>query len=91
MPNGSTPRQREGFLLRDCQRLVNQDRNVFAACMVAMGDADAMVTGVDPQLRGHAGRRADGDRPRADTVLFGLTLLLARRSGTGAGRRHRDP
>ena len=38
--------QRSGYLLRDCQRLVNQDRNHFAACMVALGDADAMVTGV---------------------------------------------
>src|SRR5581483_4850768 len=38
--------QRRGFLIRDCQRLVNQDRNHFAACMVALGDADAMVTGV---------------------------------------------
>ncbi|MEX2615281.1 MAG: NADP-dependent malic enzyme [Alphaproteobacteria bacterium] len=37
--------QREGLLYRDCQRLVNLDRNVFAACMVACGDADAMVTG----------------------------------------------
>ncbi len=38
--------QRHGFLVRDCQRLINQDRNHFAACMVALGDADAMVTGV---------------------------------------------
>ncbi len=38
--------QRKGFLFRDCQRLVNQDRNVFAACMVAQGHADAMVTGL---------------------------------------------
>jgi malate dehydrogenase (oxaloacetate-decarboxylating)(NADP+) len=38
--------QRSGYLLRDCQRLVNNDRNVFAACMVAMGQADGMVTGV---------------------------------------------
>ena len=38
--------QRKGYLLRDCQRLVNQDRNYFAAAMVAQGDADAMVTGV---------------------------------------------
>ena len=38
--------QREGFLLRDCQRMANQDRNVFGACMVALGDADAMVTGL---------------------------------------------
>jgi len=38
--------QREGYLKRDVQRLVNNDRNVFSACMVAMGDADGMVTGV---------------------------------------------
>ena len=38
--------QRDGYLLRDCQRLVNQDRNVFAACMVSMGDADGLVTGL---------------------------------------------
>ena len=37
--------QRHGALYRDCQRMVNQDRNVFAACMVACGDADALVTG----------------------------------------------
>lgn len=38
--------QRRGYLRRDCQRLVNQDRNVFAACMVASGKADGMVTGL---------------------------------------------
>ena len=37
--------QRKGYLRRDCQRRVNQDRNVFASCMVAAGHADAMVTG----------------------------------------------
>ena len=36
---------RKGYLERDCQRLVNQDRNIFAACMVENGDADGMVTG----------------------------------------------
>ena len=38
--------QRFGFLHRDAQRLVNLDRNVFGACMVAHGQADGMVTGV---------------------------------------------
>ena len=38
--------QRRGYLLRDCQRLVNTDRNAFGACMVALGHADGMVTGV---------------------------------------------
>ncbi len=42
--------QREGYLLRDVQRLINNDRNHFAACMVALGDADAMVTGTTRQL-----------------------------------------
>jgi malate dehydrogenase (oxaloacetate-decarboxylating)(NADP+) len=38
--------QRRGYLRRDVQRLVNNDRNVFAACMVALNDCDGMVTGV---------------------------------------------
>ena len=37
---------RQGYLKRDVQRLINQDRNSFAACMVALGHADGMVTGV---------------------------------------------
>lgn len=39
--------QRQGYLYRDCARLVKSDRNIFAACMVACGDADAMVTGLN--------------------------------------------
>ena len=38
--------QRKGHLYRDVQRMVNQDRNVFGASMVAHGHADAMVTGL---------------------------------------------
>jgi malate dehydrogenase (oxaloacetate-decarboxylating)(NADP+) len=37
---------RKGYMKRDCERLVNQNRNAFAATMVATGDADAMVTGL---------------------------------------------
>ncbi len=37
--------QRSGYLQRDCQRLVNNDRNYWAAIMVARGDADGVVTG----------------------------------------------
>ena len=38
--------QRQGHLRRDCERLVRQDRNTFAACLVALGQADTMVTGL---------------------------------------------
>ena len=68
--------QRRGLLARDCQRMVNQDRNVFAACMVATGDADAMVTGLTRSASvclddiGQAIDTADGG------IAFGLTLML---------------
>ncbi len=73
-------KQRDGFLFRDCQRLVNQDRNAFAACMVALGQADAMVTG---ETRSYfATLKGVQHGIDADGVLFGLTMMIARRSGT---------
>lgn len=38
--------QRRGYLRRDCERLVSNERNIFAALMVVHGYADAMVSGV---------------------------------------------
>ena len=74
--------QRHGFLFRDCQRLVNQDRNVFAACMVALGDADAIVTGVTRSYSVALEGITSVIDPAPGGVMFGLTLLLARVSGT---------
>ncbi len=37
--------QRRGYLRRDCERMVNQDRNIFGSLLVDMGVADAMITG----------------------------------------------
>ena len=70
--------QRRGLLYRDCQRLVNTDRNVFAACMVANGDADAMVTGVTRRFSfAYEDVRRVID-PRHGQRVFGLTMLLSR-------------
>jgi malate dehydrogenase (oxaloacetate-decarboxylating)(NADP+) len=38
--------QRRGYLRRDCERMVNQDRNIFGSMLVELGAADAMLTGV---------------------------------------------
>lgn len=38
--------QRKGFLRRDAQRLVNNDRNVFSALLLQHGLADGMVSGI---------------------------------------------
>jgi malate dehydrogenase (oxaloacetate-decarboxylating)(NADP+) len=70
--------QRRGVLYRDCQRMVHTDRNIFAACMVAHGDGDAMVTGL---TRSSFVCLNDIDRvidPRAGERVIGLTMLLAR-------------
>src|SRR5882672_1854169 len=70
--------QRKGYLQRDRHRLVNQDRNHFAACMVALGDADAMVTGVTRNFSSvledvfHCIDAKPGHR------VMGVSLLLAR-------------
>ncbi|MGA9006684.1 MAG: NADP-dependent malic enzyme [Xanthobacteraceae bacterium] len=70
--------QRRGCLQRDCQRLVNQDRNHFAACMVALGDADAMVTGVTRNFSVALEdvRRCTDAKP--GHRVMGVSLVLAR-------------
>ncbi len=70
--------QRKGYLLRDCQRMVNNDRNYFGAIMVARGDADAMVTG----LTRNYSVALDTVRACIDTKpghrVIGVSLALAR-------------
>jgi malate dehydrogenase (oxaloacetate-decarboxylating)(NADP+) len=74
--------QRRGFLKRDCQRMVNQDRNVFAACMVATGDADAMVTGLTRSASVCLDDIGHAIEPAAGGLAFGLTLVLGMRGKT---------
>jgi malate dehydrogenase (oxaloacetate-decarboxylating)(NADP+) len=74
--------QRRGYMYRDCQRMVNQDRNVFAACMVATGDADAMVTGLTRSASvcmEDIGLVID---PAPGGIAFGLTLMVGARGTT---------
>ncbi len=69
---------RRGKLRRDCQRMANQNRNVFAACMLACGEADAMVTGLTRSF-GVAYddiRRAIDPKPKRR--VFGLSILVLR-------------
>ena len=70
--------QRQGYLIRDVQRLINQDRNHFAACMVALDDADAMVTGV---TRNFSVALEDVRRvidPKPGHRVIGLSMVLSR-------------
>ena len=70
--------QRKGQLHRDCQRMVNLDRNVFAACMVSCGHADTLITGVtrafQPSLE-HI-RRVIG--PAKDSQFMTTSVIISR-------------
>ncbi|MFY9654990.1 MAG: NADP-dependent malic enzyme [Methylocystis sp.] len=69
--------QRKGYLFRDCQRLVNNDRNHFAAAMVAKGDADAMITGVTRNFSSALEDVRNVVEPKAGRRLIGASLVLA--------------
>lgn len=69
---------RQGYLKRDVQRLINQDRNSFAASMVALGYADGMVTGVTrsyDQVLEEVLRVID---PAIDGRVMGMSVVLAK-------------
>ena len=71
--------QRSGHLLRDVQRMVNQDRNVYAACAVALGDADGLVTGLTraPSQALEAIGLAIDAKPGG--IAFGLSMVITQR------------
>lgn len=70
--------QRRGFLLRDCQRLVNNDRNIFAACMVALDHADAMVTGITRNYSVALDNVRRVIDPRPGQRMIGVSMALCR-------------
>ena len=70
--------QRHGVLERDCQRMVNLDRNVFAACMVANDHADALVTGMTRSFQTQHGHVTDIYRPEKGKEFITTSMLISR-------------
>ncbi len=70
--------QRKGYLYRDCVRLVNRDRNIFAACMVANGDADAMVTGVTRRFSVSFKEIGKVISPKENQKVIGVSIAVGR-------------
>jgi malate dehydrogenase (oxaloacetate-decarboxylating)(NADP+) len=70
--------QRQGYLKRDVQRLINQDRNSFAATMVALGHADGMVTGVTRTYNVSLRQVQRVIDPQPGGRVIGMTALLSR-------------
>ena len=85
--------QRHGLLRREIERMVNQDRNYFAAAMLALGEADAMITGttrpfsqslkqvrmvIDDETGRDSVRDQHHRRSRSRTVLIADTAVTER-------------
>ena len=68
--------QRKGFLKKDCLDLLTRERNVFAACMVSLGEADAMVCGL---TRSYAASLESIEYvldPIPNKTILGMTVML---------------
>jgi malate dehydrogenase (oxaloacetate-decarboxylating)(NADP+) len=70
--------QRDGALRRDCVRMVKNDRNIFAACMVQCGDADAMVTGLTRNYYDSLEDVLKVVDNKPGKMVFGLTMMIAK-------------
>ena len=70
--------QRRGYLRRDCERMVNRDRNIFGSLLVKMGVADAMISGVTRpygQTLREVKRVMD---PAAGRTPFGIHVMVTK-------------
>ncbi len=70
--------QRRGFMERDVRRMVNQDRNVFSSLLLALGQGDAMISGLTrtfAQTMKEVGLVLD---PKPGQVPFGIHLMIGK-------------
>jgi malate dehydrogenase (oxaloacetate-decarboxylating)(NADP+) len=69
--------QREqGLLERDCDRLIRNDRVIWASCMVACGDADGAVTGNTRRFGASLDKIKQVIDSRPGEIMFGLNMVI---------------
>jgi malate dehydrogenase (oxaloacetate-decarboxylating)(NADP+) len=71
-------RQRCGMLKREVERMVNQDRNTFAAAMLALGEADAMITGTTRPFSQSLAQVRTVIDDEAGATPFGINIIVGR-------------
>jgi malate dehydrogenase (oxaloacetate-decarboxylating)(NADP+) len=70
--------QRKGALYRDVQRMVNQDRNIFASLLVTLGHGDVLVTGLTRHFAQTMAQVAQVIDPAPAHTPFGIHLVIGR-------------
>ncbi|MEY4159797.1 MAG: hypothetical protein RLZZ136_418, partial [Pseudomonadota bacterium] len=70
--------QRRGFMERDVRRMVNQDRNVFASLLVALGHGDALISGMTRTFSQTMKDVRLVLDPKPGHIPFGVHLMVAK-------------
>ncbi len=70
--------QRRGYTERDVRRLVNQDRNVFASLLIALGHGDAMISGLTRPFAQTMREVSLVLDPKPDSLPFGIHLMIGK-------------
>jgi len=68
--------RKEGLLERDCERMIKNDRVIWASCMVSCGDADGAVTGNTRKYAASLERINKVINARPGEIMFGLNMVV---------------
>ncbi|MGB3167574.1 MAG: phosphate acyltransferase, partial [Alteraurantiacibacter sp.] len=74
--------QRRGYTERDVGRMVNQERNVFAALLVALGEGDGMITGLTRTFSQTAREIARVIDSKVGAIPFGIHMVIGKNHTT---------
>ena len=74
--------QRRGRTERDVRRMVNQERNVFSALLVALGHGDAMISGLTRTFSQTAREVNLVLDPKPGQVPFGVHMMIGKNHTT---------
>ena len=64
--------------LKDCERIIKNDRVVWGSCMVSCGDADAMVTGNTRRYGQSLDKVLKVVDSRPGEIMFGLNMIVSK-------------
>jgi len=68
--------RKEGLLERDCDRMVRNDRVIWASCMISCGDADGAVTGNTRKYAASLEKINKVIDARPGEIMFGLNMIV---------------
>jgi malate dehydrogenase (oxaloacetate-decarboxylating)(NADP+) len=69
---------RKGFLKRDVERMVKNDRNIFASCMIALGHGDVVITGLTRNYYRALDQISRVLDAKPGQNLFGMSMLVTK-------------